>query len=85
MLHCLDDVAGASFTLCADHSGALGDAAEGLTEVAATTDEGSLEVVLCDVVEVIGGGKDFRFINVVDANGFEDLSHSRLVDVAVVN
>jgi hypothetical protein len=85
MLHCLDDVAGTSFTLCADHSGALGDAAEGLTEVAATADKGGLEIVFCDVVEVIGGGKDFRLINVVDANGFEDLSHSRLVDVAEVN
>jgi hypothetical protein len=85
VLHCLHDVAGTSLTLCADHSGALGDAAKGLAKVAAAADEGSLEVVLCDVVEIIGGGKDFGFINVVNANGFENLPQSRLVGVAIIN
>lgn len=69
----LDDVAGAGLTLGADHGSALRDAAQGLAQVAAAADEGGLEVVLGDVVEVIGGGEDFGLVDVVDANGFEDL------------
>jgi hypothetical protein len=69
----LDDITGTGFTLGADHSSALGDATEGLAEVAAPTDEGDLVVVLGDVVDVVGGSEDFRLIDVVDANGFKDL------------
>ena len=64
-----DDVAGAGFAFGADHGGAFGDAAQGFTEVAAAADEGGGVGVFGDVVEVVGGGEDFGFVNVVDAVG----------------
>lgn len=73
VLNGLNDITGASLTLSADHSGALGDAAQGLTEVAATADEGDLVAVLGDVVDIVGGGEDLGFVDVVNANGFKDL------------
>jgi hypothetical protein len=75
----LDDVAGAGFALGADHGGALGDAAQGLAQVAAATDEGDLEGGLGDVVDVVGGGQDFGLVDVVDANGLEDLKKGGMV------
>lgn len=81
-----DDVARPGFALCADHGGAFGDAAEGFAEVAATADEGGGEGVFFNVVDGVGGGEDFRFIDVVDAEGFQylrirDLSDGLLVVV----
>lgn len=73
VLNGLDDITGTSLTLSADHSGALGDAAQGLAEVAATADEGDLVAVLGDVVNIVGGGEDLGFVDVVNANGFQDL------------
>ena len=63
----VDYVAGAGFALGADHGGAFGDAAEGFAEVAGAADEGDLEGVLVDVVGFVGGGEDFGFVDVVDA------------------
>lgn len=73
VLHGLDDISGAGFTLGADHGGTLGDATEGLAEVAAAAHEGNLVAVLGDVVDIVGGGQDFGLVNVVDANGLKDL------------
>ena len=69
----LDDVAGAGLALGADHGGPLGDASQGFAEVAAAADEGDFEGVFFDVVDVVGWGEDFGFVDVVDAEGFEDL------------
>jgi hypothetical protein len=63
-----DDVAGAGFTLGADHGGAFGDTAEGFAEVAAAADEGDAEGVFFNVVGRVGGGEDFGFVDVVYAN-----------------
>ena len=73
MADCLDDVTGSGFALGADHGCAFADAAEGFAEVAAPAHEGDGEGVLLDVVRVVGGGEDFGLIDVVDADGFEDL------------
>ena len=73
----LDDITGAGFTLGADHGGAFADAAEGFAEVTAPTHEWDGEGVLLDVVGVVGGGEDFGLVNVVDADGFEDLEGGR--------
>jgi hypothetical protein len=69
----LNDVAGSGLAFCADHGGAFGDAAEGLTETAAAADEGDLVRVLVDVVDCVGRGEDFGFVDVVYTKGFEDL------------
>lgn len=53
-----DDVSRAGLALGADHGSAFGDAAQGFAEVAAAADEGNLEVMLRDVVDVVCGGED---------------------------
>lgn len=63
-----DYVAGAGFAFGADHGGAFGDAAQGFAEVAATADEGDGEGVFFYVVEGVGGGEDFGFVDVVYAD-----------------
>eukprot|EP00262_Sarcandra_glabra_P011813 TRINITY_DN2911_c0_g3_i1.p1 TRINITY_DN2911_c0_g3~~TRINITY_DN2911_c0_g3_i1.p1 ORF type:complete len:336 (+),score=10.47 TRINITY_DN2911_c0_g3_i1:113-1120(+) len=78
--HGLDDVAGAGLALGADHGGALADAAQGLAEVAAAADEGDAEVVLVDVVVFVSDGEDFGLVDVVDAEGFEDLGFDEVAD-----
>lgn len=76
----LDDVAGTSLTLGADHGSTLVDAAEGLTEVLGTADVGDLEVVLVDVVGLIGRGQDLGLVNVVDTDRLDDLSLHKVAD-----
>jgi hypothetical protein len=52
----------------------LRDTAECLAEVSAATNEGNAERVLLDVVGMVCGRQDFRFVNIVYSNGFKDLS-----------
>jgi len=81
--HGLDDVAGASLALGADHGGALADAAEGLAEVAAAADKGDAEVVLVDVVGVIRQSENLALVHVVDAYGLQDLGLNEVPDAGL--
>ncbi|WVY93997.1 hypothetical protein V8G54_033085 [Vigna mungo] len=81
--HGLDDVAGACLALGADHGGALADAAEGFPEVAAAADKGDAEVVLVDVVSVIGQRENLALVHVVDADGLQDLGLHEVPDAGL--
>ena len=70
---------GAGLALGADHGGALGDAAQRFAQVATPADERDLELVLVDVVRLVGRREDFRLIDVVDP---ERLEHLRFDEVA---
>ncbi|KAF4352118.1 hypothetical protein G4B88_015028 [Cannabis sativa] len=76
----LDDVPGSGLTLGADHGRALANTAEGLTEVAAAADEGDPEVVLVDVIFLVGEGEDLALVDVVDSDGLEDLGLDEVAD-----
>lgn len=76
VLNGLNDITGTGLTLGADHSSTLGDTAKGLAQVAAATDEGDLEGGLGNVVDIVGGGQNFRLIDIVDTNGLEDLCNN---------
>jgi hypothetical protein len=69
-----NDVSGTGLALSTDHSGTFSNTTEGLAQVAATTDERNLVVVLLHVVDIVGWGKDFGLVDIVNANGFEDLT-----------
>ena len=71
-----DDIACSGFAFGADHGGTFGYTAQSFTKVAAAADEGGAERVLFDVVGGVGRGEDFRFVNVVYAEGFEDLGET---------
>ncbi len=76
----VDDVAGAGFALGADHGCAFGDATKSFAEVFCAADEGGLEGVLVDVVELVGWGEDFGLVDEVDGEGFEDLCLDEVAD-----
>src|SRR6202140_5456115 len=79
----VDYVAGAGLSLSADHSGAFGDAAQRVAQVAGCADEGNLESVFVHVVGFVGGGENFGFVDVVDAEFFENLGFGEVADGAL--
>lgn len=79
----LDDIASPGFTLGPDHGSALGNAAQGLAQIAAATDKGRVEVALLNVALVIGGGQNFTLVNVVDAESLEDLALNKVADAGL--
>src|SRR5258708_39903991 len=82
MFYGVDYVAGAGFALGADHGCAFGDAAQSFSEIARSTDEWDFEGVLVDVVGFVGGSEDFGFVDVVDAEVFENLGFGKMSDAA---
>ncbi len=76
----VDDVSGAGLALGADERCSFGDAAESFAEVLGTADEGGLEGVLVDVVELVSGGEDFGLVDKVYGEGFEDLGFDEVAD-----
>ena len=74
------DVAGAGLALGADHRRALVDAAQRLAEVGRTADERHRELPLVDVVGVVGRGEHLGLVDVVDAEGLEDLRLDEVAD-----
>src|SRR5688572_27526242 len=71
--HGLDDVAGSGLALGADHGRALADAPQRLPQVAAAAHERHLEVVLIDVVLLVGRREDLGLVDVVHLERLEDL------------
>jgi hypothetical protein len=69
----LDDVARAGLAFGTDHRGTFGNAAESFTQVTAAADEGYFEGGFVDVIDVVGWSEDFGFVDVVDADGLENL------------
>jgi len=78
--HGLDDVSGARLALATDHRRAFVDAAQGLTEVARAANERHLEVVLLDVELLVGRREYLALVDVVDAEGFQDLRLDEVSD-----
>ena len=72
-----------ALTLGAEHGGALGDAAECLPKVAAPADEGHGELVLVDVVLLVGHGQHLALVNVVHLQRLEDLSLDEVADAGL--
>ena len=81
--HGLDHVARARLALGADHRGALGDAAQRLAQVAGTADKRDVKLGLVDVVDIVGGGENLGFIDVVDLDGLKDLRLDDVTDAAL--
>ncbi len=80
MAHRFDHVARPGFALGADHRRAFVDAAQRFAQVAAAADERHLELVLVDVVFLVGGGEYFALVDVVDSNRFQNLRLDEMPD-----
>jgi hypothetical protein len=81
--HGFDHVAGAGLALGPDHGGPLADAPQRLAQIAAAADERHREVVLPDVVFLVGGGQHLGLVNVVDPQRLEDLGLDKVPDPAL--
>ena len=80
MTHGLYNIAGTGFTLGSDHRGALADAAQRLTEIAAAADKGYTEVLLVNMESIVGRGENFALIYEINAQSFEDLCFNKMSD-----
>ena len=65
----LNHVAGARLALGANHGRALGDAAQRLAQVLRAAHKRHIELVLVDVVHVVGRRKHLGFVDVIDFDG----------------
>ena len=59
------------------------DAPQRLAELARAADEGHLEVVLVHVVLLVGRGEHLALVDVIDAEGLEDLRLDEMPDTAL--
>ena len=75
-----DDVAAAGFALAADHRRAFGDPPQRFAQIARAADERRREGVLVDVILVVGGRQNFRFVDVVDAELLQNLRFGEVAD-----
>ena len=78
--HGLDDIARARLALGADHGRALGDTAQRFAQVLRAAHERHVELVLVDVVHVVGGAEYFGFVDVIDFDGLQDAGFGDVAD-----
>lgn len=62
------------------HGGSFADPPQRFPEVLASANERDLEVVLVDVVVLVGESEDFTLVDVIDSDGLEDLHLHEVAD-----
>src|SRR5258708_18175884 len=82
MANRFNNIASASLTFGANHRCTFINATQRLAEIAATTDERNLKLMLIYVIFLIGRRQDFALVDVVDANSFQDLRLDKMTDAA---
>ena len=83
VFHGVNDVSGAGFALGANHGCALGDAAQGFSEIAGAADERNRESVFVDVVGFVGGCEHFGLVDIVNAQFLKNLGFREMSDAAL--
>ena len=83
MAHRLDDIPGPGLALGADHRRTLADPPQGLAQVAAAADERHPELVLVDVVLLVGRRQHLGLVDEVDLELLEDLRLCHVPDPAL--
>ena len=78
--HGLDDIASARLALGTNHGRALRNAAQRFAQVLRTAHERHVELVLVDVVHVVGGAEHFGFVDVVDFDGLQNAGFGDVAD-----
>ncbi len=70
-------------SLAADHRGAFADPAQRLTQVARAADERHRELVLVDMVRLVGGREHFGLVDAVYAQRLQDIRLDEVPDAAL--
>ncbi len=81
--HRFHDVAGTGLTFGADHGRAFGDAAEGFPQIPAAAYKRHFELVLVDVILLIGGREHLALVDKIHSQGFQNLSFGEMADAAL--
>lgn len=68
-----DHIAGTGFTLRTNEGGTFRDATQCFTEIASSTNERYLEGMLVDVVLFVSRSQHLGLVDVINANGLQDL------------
>ena len=76
----LHDVPGARLALGADHGRPFAEASKRLAQVSAAADKRDREVVLPDVVLLVGRRQDFGLVDIVDSERLEHLGLDEVAD-----
>ena len=74
MVHSSNNIPGSGLTLGSNHSSPFDDAANRFAQIRATTNEWNRKIVFRNVIKRVSGCEDFRFINHVNAQCFENSS-----------
>src|ERR1700722_19238235 len=83
MLHCVNHVAGTSFTLGTNHGCAFGDPTESLAEIPRAANKGCIESVLINMVSFVCRGKDLAFVDEVDPELLQDLRFGKMPNASL--
>ena len=79
----LHDVPGAGLTFGADHGRPFAEASKRFAQVPAAADKRDREVMLPDVVLLVGGGQHLGFVDVIDSQRLEHLGLDEVSDTAL--
>jgi len=75
-------ISGACLAFGANHGGAFAYAAQCLTKITTTTYKGYLKGVFVDVMRFVSRGKHFRFVDIIHADGFQNLGFDKMPNAA---
>src|ERR1700685_1644612 len=82
VFHGVDNVSRAGLALGANHGCALGDAAQGFSEIGCATYDRSRDSAIVDVVGFVGWSEHLGLVDVVDAQFLQDLRFGKMSDAA---
>src|SRR5215471_3772061 len=75
-----DNIAGAGFTLGANHGRAFSDAAKRFSKIARATDERDAVVVLPDVIFFVSGSEDFALVDEIHLQRLQNFRFGEVAD-----
>lgn len=75
-----NDVACSGLALCSKHRSTFGYATEGFSQISASADKRHFEVVLVNVILLVGHRQDLTFVNIIYLYGFQNLRLNEVTD-----
>jgi hypothetical protein len=84
MPYSFDDVSSTSLTLCSKHRGTFSNATESFSEISASANKRHFEVVLVDMILLVGHGQNLTFVDIIYLNSLQDLRFDEMTDADLI-